>query len=168
MAAPEDKYRQDQDDAVARLEQADTQEDRQAVLDEMIERDLLKGAVLYGTNLSGVWLLEAKLIGANLLEADLSNANLSYANLSEAELCDANLSGATLRNTILERAMHVTREQLRQARSLKGTILPDGTKLPGRPREDFRDRNPKPPWNEAFEKWAKTVPVNIHGHIIVA
>ncbi len=59
-----------------------------------------------GANLSG-----ADLSGAELDRADLSGADLSGANLSEADL-----SGAT-----------ITQPQLDQAKSLKGTIMPDGS-----------------------------------------
>ena len=56
----------------------------------------------------------AKLYGANLIGADLSRARLSNAHLSGAYL-----SGAS-----------VTPEQLGEARSLKDTIMPDGSRHP--------------------------------------
>jgi uncharacterized protein YjbI with pentapeptide repeats len=84
----------------------------------------IRGADLNGANLSEADLSSAYLSGANLSEANLSRAylsgaNLSFANLSKADLSKANLSGAT-----------VTPKQLDTAYSLKGTIMPDGSKHP--------------------------------------
>ena len=59
------------------------------------------------------------LSGASLVKADLSRADLSRAKLSHADLSRAYLSGAS-----------VTPEQLGEARSLKDTIMPDGSKHP--------------------------------------
>jgi hypothetical protein len=82
----------------------------------------LSGANLGSADLSGANLSKAKLSGAslanaNLHQTDLHEANLSRANLYRADLSGANLTGAT-----------VTGEQLARAKSLEGTILPDGTK----------------------------------------
>lgn len=60
---------------------------------------------------------KANLSGAYLHEVQLINADLSLANLNGAILSDANLKGAI-----------VTEEQLAKAKSLKGAIMPDGTK----------------------------------------
>jgi uncharacterized protein YjbI with pentapeptide repeats len=58
----------------------------------------------------------------------LMNANLSGANLLEDFDTDsANLSGAILRGANLSNAK-VTHEQLKTADSLKGAIMPDGSK----------------------------------------
>jgi hypothetical protein len=63
---------------------------------------------------------KAKLV-VRLAAANLSGANLSRAFLSYADLREADLRGAT----------GVTVEQLeREARSLKGTTMPDGSKHP--------------------------------------
>lgn len=75
-------------------------------------------------NLNGLSLRESNLSGANLSRADLSKtdlrgADLRGANLSKADLSEANLSGAT-----------VTQNQLAQAISLKGAIMPDGSRNP--------------------------------------
>jgi uncharacterized protein YjbI with pentapeptide repeats len=96
----------------------------------------------------------ANLSGANLIEADLHGANLSWTNLSRADLRGANFrqadpfhlsySGvyeddyeqlpANLRNTYLIEAnltgANVTSEQLHQAKSLQGAIMPDGSTHP--------------------------------------
>ena len=84
----------------------------------------IRGADLSGANLSEADLNNAYLSGANLSEASLSGAylseaNLSFANLSKVDLSKADLSGAT-----------VTPKQLDMAYSLKGTIMPDGSKHP--------------------------------------
>ena len=57
------------------------------------------------------------LTDGSLQEALLSGADLRGADLSGADLSGADLSGANL-----------TDEQLAQARSLEGAIMPDGTK----------------------------------------
>jgi uncharacterized protein YjbI with pentapeptide repeats len=81
----------------------------------------LSGANLTGADLSEVFLSRANLRGANLAEANLTGADLIGANLRGADLAGADLAGADLREAT------VTEEQLAQARSLKGAILPDGT-----------------------------------------
>jgi uncharacterized protein YjbI with pentapeptide repeats len=72
----------------------------------------LSEAALIGANLSKSVLTEA-----NLREADLRWANLSHAQLQGADLTGVNLSGAS-----------VTQEQLTEASSIDGAIMPDGTK----------------------------------------
>src|SRR5450755_2965569 len=77
----------------------------------------LSGANLSGANLSGARLSYANLSGADLREAILkSEVILFETDLSYANLGKANLSGAT-----------ITEEQLKKARSLKGTTMPDGS-----------------------------------------
>lgn len=69
-------------------------------------------------NLSGAGLHQAHLLGAHL-----SNVNLCGADLKEANLSDANLSGANLKD-----AKNITTEELeKQAKSLKGATMPDGS-----------------------------------------
>lgn len=115
---------------------------------------------LTGVNLTGVNLTRANLSEANLYTADLQRANLSEANLSEAvlvsaDLTTANLGGATLHGAPmwyvtlvgadlaradltgadltradLTNARHTTPDQLAQAASLEGAIMPDGQKHP--------------------------------------
>jgi hypothetical protein len=78
----------------------------------------LQEANLSGTNLSGT-----NLSGANLSGTNLSGANLSGARLSEADLSNTNLNAANLKG-----AIGVTVEELeKQAASLKGATLPDGS-----------------------------------------
>lgn len=79
----------------------------------------LKGANLSDTDLSGIDLSRADLSGVNLSGADLSGADLFETDLSDADLSRANLQGA-----------NVTNEQLAKAKSLQGTIMPDGSKHP--------------------------------------
>jgi hypothetical protein len=116
-------------------------------------------ANLHGTNLRNADLRDANLRNADLSGTDLNGANLRSANLSGANLRDANLYRVDLRDADL-RGAHlyskkssglsgaiqqflyqmsglrwVTRitnqEELeQQARSLKGAILPDGSKHP--------------------------------------
>lgn len=96
-------------------------------------------ANLTGVNLEGVTLESASLEGAFLDKASLTNANLTKANLygvnmPEATLINTNLTDANLRSTDLTKAnltgAVVTQAQLSQCYSLKGAILPDGTKIP--------------------------------------
>jgi uncharacterized protein YjbI with pentapeptide repeats len=77
-------------------------------------------------------LSDADLANADLSEADLSEANLSRADLSEARLSGAYLSGAylsraDLSDAYLKGARGVTKEQLDQALSLEGAMMPDGS-----------------------------------------
>jgi uncharacterized protein YjbI with pentapeptide repeats len=74
------------------------------------------GVHLDGVNLRGVDLSRADLSKANLSRADLSGATLYRVDLYEADLSEANLRGAA-----------VTVEQLAEAKSLNGAILPNGT-----------------------------------------
>jgi uncharacterized protein YjbI with pentapeptide repeats len=62
------------------------------------------------------------LSGADLRRVVLIEAHLGVADLSDADLRDADLRGANLEGA------EVTDEQLAQAASLKGAIMPDGTK----------------------------------------
>lgn len=77
----------------------------------------LEGASFKGANLSGANMAWADLSGTNLTNADLSGADLSYASVNGADLTDANLRDA-----------HISDDQLDKVRSLKGAILPDGTR----------------------------------------
>ena len=81
----------------------------------------LSGANLTSADLSGAFLEETMLQGATLTGVNLSGANLSGAFLSDAALGGANLKRATLRGA------EVVEEQLDQAASLEGAMLPDGT-----------------------------------------
>ncbi|GAC1345667.1 MAG: hypothetical protein NVS2B12_39010 [Ktedonobacteraceae bacterium] len=79
----------------------------------------LNSTDLNGANLSGAHLRFSDLGEAQLNGADLSGVDLSGAILGGADLSNANLSGAT-----------VSSEQLAQAKSLKGTIMPNGSVHP--------------------------------------
>jgi len=59
-----------------------------------------------------------RLVGVKLISTNLSGADLTDANLKECHLRMVNLDEA-----------RVTAEQLTQAASLHGVVLPDGTKL---------------------------------------
>ena len=90
----------------------------------LLEGANLEGAILEGADLGGADLSRANLSRANLWRADLSRANLWRADLYGADLSEANLEGA-----ILKDAYCITSEVLEKvAKSLKGAIMPDGTK----------------------------------------
>lgn len=96
-----------------------------------MEKADLEGAILVGADLRKVDLRfanlgKANLQGANFEGADLRNidlheARLFMANLQRAALLNADLVGANLEEAI------VTPEQLEEAKSLEGAIMPDGT-----------------------------------------
>jgi uncharacterized protein YjbI with pentapeptide repeats len=81
----------------------------------------LKDTDLKGVNLSRVNLTHASLSGAllncNILQGTSYCVNLSSANLSGVDLSKANLKGAIVDTALLEK----------EAKSLKGTIMPDGS-----------------------------------------
>lgn len=79
-----------------------------------LDRAVLSEAVLPGIDLRGVYMRYADLTGADLRDADLRGAHLVSADLSRADL-----NGAT-----------VVQEQLDWAKSLEGTIMPDGSTHP--------------------------------------
>jgi uncharacterized protein YjbI with pentapeptide repeats len=96
----------------------------------------LRGAILSEANLERTHLSDAKLYKAlaskiNLSAAILKNANLTEIILNEADLTSADLTNADLTNADLTKAnlkgAKVTGQQLAQAKSLKGAIMPDGT-----------------------------------------
>ena len=104
----------------------------------------LHRAELGEANLSGADLSEADLHRTSLREADLSGATMRAANLSEADLREANLQGTILNAADLRRAKladadlgeatlfraDISSEQLEKAKSLKGAIMPNGSKHP--------------------------------------
>jgi uncharacterized protein YjbI with pentapeptide repeats len=116
---------------------------REVNLSQLILTDIsFEGAYLQGSNLSGADLSQSNLEGAEFQGANLSGANLSGARLSRTDLRetdlrganlleesysdDANLEDADLRGANLKGAQ-VTTEQLKQATSLKGATMPDGS-----------------------------------------
>jgi uncharacterized protein YjbI with pentapeptide repeats len=103
-----------------------------------LEEACLAVTDLSGTNLSGAILQDANLvgvdlIGANLQRTSLSSAQLERANLNEAVLIEADmfntdLTGADLTGANLKGAKYITVEELeKQAKSLKGATMPDGS-----------------------------------------
>src|SRR6266699_2510039 len=89
----------------------------------------LSDADLAGTDLTTADLTGAFLTRANLFFAILQGARLVGANLSGANLVDALLSGADLSEANLSNATGITFEELeKQADSLKGATMPDGSK----------------------------------------
>jgi Pentapeptide repeats (8 copies) len=108
-----------------------------------LRRATLSEADLSGTRLSYASLSDAKLDYAdlqdiNLFHTDLSRTNLGYSDLSKADLRGANLSHANMDGAILSKAdlskadlsgaLEVIAEQLDQAESLEGAIMPNGQK----------------------------------------
>jgi hypothetical protein len=94
----------------------------------------LHRADLTYANLSGADLSYADLGGANLRWADLRGADLGNAILSEADLSKAYLGGAKLSKAKLIKAdlsgaLGVTNEQLQQAASHQGAIMPEWKSL---------------------------------------
>ncbi len=91
-----------------------------ATLREAKRSKAYSGADLREVNLSGADLRKANLSGADLS----AGANLSGADLRKATLTNANLSGANLTGA------KVTKEQLKEAKSLQDVIMPDGSEHP--------------------------------------
>ena len=97
----------------------------------------LVGAALAGVNLARTILTEARLLGADLTDAslrgcdvrgcDVRGASMARADLERARLINANLAGANLAGANLTRVTGTTPEQLAQAASLDGAIMPDGS-----------------------------------------
>lgn len=88
------------------------------------------GFDLSKTNLHGANLREANLASTCFVHTNLSNANLSYAFIDD----ENNFFGADLSNANLNRALVFPHhnngkdELLRSVKSLKGAIMPDGSK----------------------------------------
>ncbi len=78
------------------------------------------------TILSHITISNSDFSNSRFVGADLSNANLSNVILRNTNLSNANLSGAVL-NKVDLRGAEVTPGQLALAKSLKGTIMPDGS-----------------------------------------
>ena len=134
--------------------------------DADLESSVLSGADLSAANLSGASLLFAWLTSdpdlpqrlkvatkaAKLRLAILNNADLRYAKLSNVDLRDVELtgtklSGADLSGANMTDAREWTYEQLAQAKSLDGAIMPDGRVLKG----------PESPNGPTFSEWRKSI-----------
>jgi uncharacterized protein YjbI with pentapeptide repeats len=105
----------------------------------------LREAGLEQADLSIADLREAEMIGAYLRGTDLRLADLREASLIEAYLEGTKLKGADLGKADLKGAIAWTVEQLRTAKSLEETTMPDGKILRGK-------GNPDGP---TFDEWAK-------------
>jgi hypothetical protein len=75
-----------------------------------------------------LFLYESGLIYKRRPVVSLVAAKLIDANLSGAYLSEANLSGTNLSYADLEGAKNSTNEQLEQAKTFEGAIMPDGSK----------------------------------------
>jgi uncharacterized protein YjbI with pentapeptide repeats len=88
----------------------------------------LTRAFLGGANLWDADLIEVNLNGANLLGADLNATNLTGVDLAGANLTRANLNVTNLTGANLRDAHGIKIEELeKQAKSLKGASMPDGS-----------------------------------------
>jgi len=85
-------------------------------------------SILSGPARSRIFLGPSNLSGANLSGVNLSDIDLSTINLSNANLSNTKLSRADLRGANLSGVKGVTDEQLIEAKSLEGVIMPDGSK----------------------------------------
>lgn len=137
--------------AKAELYAAESRAMRFPVIERLVEKRLLKGIDLPDADLSGAYLRDANLAGANLAGSDLSEATLAMAKFEGADLTNVQLLGADLSFADLKGVKGVTSAQLREAKTLEGAILPDGTELPKK-RSMFSVG--KPGWRTVFEQWA--------------
>jgi uncharacterized protein YjbI with pentapeptide repeats len=88
----------------------------------------LYGAKLCESDLSGSDLSESDLENANVSGADLSGAKLFKTNLKCANLSNARLDNVDLEGANLKDAIGITIDELeKQAKSLKGATMPDGS-----------------------------------------
>jgi uncharacterized protein YjbI with pentapeptide repeats len=122
-------------------------------IDTKLSPSNIDGVNMKYSNLFGVDLSHESLVGADLRFANLCNANLMDANLKNTDMRNANLGHGrhyefsstsnkkhrvfdakqvNMANANLEgadlRGANITEEQLESIKSLKGTIMPDGTK----------------------------------------
>jgi uncharacterized protein YjbI with pentapeptide repeats len=129
-----------------KLRKPENTEVRDAV-HEMCLRGWLQDGTLAGADLRHVHFQHSNLEIANLRGTDLRMAHLQFSDLSYSDLTgsclsNANLYGADLRQACIKRAnlfkanlqgaRNVSNEQLAEARSLWGAILPDGSLYDGR------------------------------------
>ena len=97
----------------------------------------LRRAELGDADLSGADMDSVDLTYANLYRADLRDADLSWAQLNRASLGYTNFRDANLGFADLSGAKGATKAKLKQqAKSLRGTLMPDGIFLPFRTATD--------------------------------
>ena len=129
----------------------------------------LSGADLAWANLSHAVCDGANLSGAELFDANLRDAWLGKVNLTGAHLHDSQLANARLIHASLLGASHISIDALREAASLEGAVLPDGTHLPGRVVPRFGSPLGEiPDWRTPFEAWCETVETDENGFIVPA
>ncbi len=88
----------------------------------------LRDTYLSGVNLHGSDLSGANLSFATLVFVDLSGTNLRGADLHGSDMHNVDLIGADLGGANLKDVVGTTPVQLAKAKSLAGTIMPDGSK----------------------------------------
>lgn len=121
----------------------------------------LTGADLHDADLAEADLSDAILIDANVSHTDLTGAVLNRADLTDADLSNSELQGTKLKSAKLIRTNllgcgFVTIAALRNAESLQGCTLPEGTQLPD---DDT--------WREAFDKWSEAATISDAGFIML-
>jgi hypothetical protein len=94
-----------------------------------LSRANLQGIELQNADLHGAELDNTFLTNADLRNVDLSGAELHDVQMIEANLQSANLSNSDLSGADLYQAL-VTQTQLAKATSLRGTIMPGGSRHP--------------------------------------
>ena len=116
---------------------------------------------LHGANLKDQDISAFSLVGADLTDADCSGALMYEINLEGATLLRTNISDARLEYAQLQEAKSLTVQQLRDAKTIEGCVLPDGTRLPGR-LEMWED---EPDWQSPFDEWCEEIDVDEDGFI---
>ena len=94
-----------------------------------LSEDHLAGVNLTNANLTEAKLSEANLVMANLTQANMTAANLIFADMRCTTLTGACIQDANLMGSNLSSATGLTQNQLQKASSIKGVILPDGSKV---------------------------------------
>lgn len=132
-----------------------------------LENANLQGAKLNSAILQRTKFRKARLMGAVLTFADLRGASLMLVNFEKAYAPGVDLRGAVLSSAVLnltnlesaklQGARGFSTDQLKQAKSLEDTTLPDGTRLPD-----------NDTWREVFEAWCETAKIDEFGKIIPA
>lgn len=105
--------------------------------DSLLEWTSLKYVHLQAANLSSVNFRKADLSMADLQGANLSHANLEGTRLTKANLRGCNLDTAILKDALLNSAIiqgvrNVSDDQLSEASTMRGAMMPDGSRYDGR------------------------------------